>query len=736
MAPHSTGAIPIPTRPVSARAAASTSLDTDAVTPLGKSLPSNVHRSFHKPRTHLPVPALVSQDDIAVWSASHPSVELVSRSAKKWVSGHRNDSLLKRRSSLSEERIMRFEPWDFSEVALATDEVRTAFQRGNARAERPPREGVCGTYFIRGGDGDVLCVFKPVDEEATDIDMSPPALPMSQPMGFAFGDTSGSDFSLGPAHGAFSSSPLSRSPQGFNYFMHRTRSLSSDSGDEGYTQESYTIPSSGFHAGEGAYKEVAAYLLDHDRFARVPQTALATCKFSSDIPEKNKNVKHIRAHSIMTNAGDEVFEDDVIEKSTVDTFHRPHSRLRTKMGALQVFVKNEGDADDFGPGVFDKEQVQRIAILDIRTLNHDRHGGNILVTKSRSPTRRYNLVPIDHGYILPETVQSIPWPVWMDWPMVRQPLANRLKTYIEHLDADAEAHILHKELDGKLLTGSLQGLKIATMLLQKGVAAGLTLYDIGLLMYSPRDEPHHISELTKIITEAEEASVARERNFSEKELMMHPPPPLSAEDHHHRRHQSMSALYVPDSFSEDYIVKYAGRRIQEVVRLAAAKKMSVKHASTSNAGRKLQRSRSIPDFGVGIKPLQAMLHLPSEDLVAAPTPVSSPVSDAARSTPAAESLEAQMFTRSRTAPCPQFQVRIDDGKGRIALPELRSMPSPEADLFHDRSTSAPIHITREPHPMVMDHLSSGGLPPLFKASARKSSPVAPQELMAWDSGSS
>lgn len=634
---------------------------------------------------------------------------------------------------------MRFEPWDFSEVALATDEVRTAFQRGSARAERPPREGVCGTYFIRGGEGDVLCVFKPVDEEAIDIDMSPPAVSIPQPPSLAFGDSSGSDFSLGPAHGGFAS-PLSRSPLGMGYLFHRTGSLSSDSETESRTHESRTGRASGFHAGEGAYKEVAAYLLDHDRFARVPQTALATCQFSSDVPEKNKSVKHIIAHSILTNGGDEVFEDDVIEKSTVETTYSLGSRMRTKMGALQVFMKNEGDADDFGPGVFDKEQVHRIAILDIRTLNHDRHGGNILVTKSTSPNRRYNLVPIDHGYILPEFVQSIPWPVWMDWPMIREPLSARVKNYIAHLDADSEAHILHKELEGKLRPGSLQGLKIASMLLQKGVAAGLTLYDIGLMMYSRRDEPHRVSELEKIIMEAEDANDARERNFSEKELELHPPPPLSSEDHHHRRHQSMSSLNVPETFSDDYIIKYAGRRIQEVVALAVAKKVSENNSSNSPGSRKprLLRSRSIPDFGIGIKPLHALLPLRAEDLMLAPTPVSSPVSATARARSATETLEAQMFTRGHTVPRhTSIQVPIDDGSvRRIALPEPRMAQASDSSRFHDRSTSVPVNIDRAPNPLVLDDLSSGALPPLFKASNRKSSPVAAQELLAWETGSS
>lgn len=614
---------------------------------------------------------------------------------------------------------------------MATDQVRTAFRRGSARAERPPREGVCGTYFIRRNEskGAVLCVFKPVDEEATDIEMSPSQFPSTLAPSPFLGDST--DFSLGPAHGSASS--LANSPIGFNNAFHRTNSLSSDS-----EHGSRTYRASGFHAGEGAYKEVAAYLLDHERFARVPQTALATCQFSSDVPEKNKTDSESPSDSSIPSYGGTNYFNKSERLDVVLDAGRSASRhsdddgsMRTKMGAFQVYVENVGDADDYGPGVFDKDQVHRIAILDIRTLNHDRHGGNILVTKSESPDRRYDLVPIDHGYILPEVVQSVPWPVWMDWPMVKEQLSDRVKTYVEHLDADSEAHILDDELDGVLRPGSLRTLKIATLLLQKGVAAGLTLYDIGLLMYCRREDPYTRSELEKVVNEAEDAGFARERHIAEQEMPMspaHPPDGLT------RKHQSLNATRQHETYIDDYIVKYAGKRIQEIVlRVASMKKReNVPFASRSGHIPILSRARSIPDFGLGMKPMHAALtRQASYD--PAPTPMSSPVS----SPPLSSNDELETHLPNVNSPPARgapIRIPINDGSiRRIAIPELQ-VPKTRQGHVRNRSVSGMLsdEVVRSNE---QEKMSSVNLPPLFKSTSRKASPVAPLDVFAWGTGS-
>lgn len=58
----------------------------------------------------------------------------------------------------------------------------------------------------------------------------------------------------------------------------------------------------------------------------------------------------------------------------------PNEReLGYKLGSVQSYVRSECSADDMGPQKFDKGDVQRIASLDIRMCNLDRHPGNILV---------------------------------------------------------------------------------------------------------------------------------------------------------------------------------------------------------------------------------------------------------------------------------------------------------------------------------------------------------------------
>lgn len=688
---------------------------------LATSLPARANRTFHQPSTrHRPASLLSSQDDLATISwPPRPSVELVSRSARKFEAHatHRSSLL-----SDSGKNARDFQPWDFSGLVTATDKVRTAFETGCARAERPPREGVSGTYFFRRNESkaDVLGVFKPVDEEAADIDMSPTILPQthaSYPNSFS-GDA---DFSLGPAHGT--SSPLAHSPLVSSFPFHRTGSLSSES-----EFDSRFYRASGFHVGEGAYKEVAAYLLDHYNFAKVPQTALAKCNFTSDTSEKDHYDSGSPGPSFVSDSGDATESDEEGHIPTSETEQESH--LRTKMGAFQVYCHNVGDADDFGPGVFDKDQVHRIAILDIRTLNHDRHGGNILVTKSTSMDRRFDLVPIDHGFILPEVVRSIPWPVWMDWPMAREPLSDSSKRYIERLDPDSESHILEEELDGKLRSGSLQGLQIATRVLQKGVALGMTLYEIGLLMYTRRDEPGVKSELEKIMVEADEMNKSRDRGIFDNDTTGMP-----RDHYHHRRHQSMTSFQTNEALIDDFVVRYATRRMYDIMYGVAARKENQRRLSPS-APPRLSRARSIPDFGIGIKPLHALMTNDGDSAVPANTPVASPVSDSARGVDVMSSLEAQISRASdaipRRAP---IQIPINSSIQRIAIPEPRPTPHPSVGSMSGHAVAMVMGGNRSGSQMG-ERNAPNGLPPLFKPREGKSSPVAPLDVLSWDTRSS
>eukprot|EP00172_Hildenbrandia_rubra_P001343 Plantae.Rhodophyta-Hildenbrandia_rubra.ctg18798.p1 GENE.Plantae.Rhodophyta-Hildenbrandia_rubra.ctg18798~~Plantae.Rhodophyta-Hildenbrandia_rubra.ctg18798.p1 ORF type:complete len:667 (-),score=142.01 Plantae.Rhodophyta-Hildenbrandia_rubra.ctg18798:392-2392(-) len=467
-----------------------------------------------------------------------PSIELVSRSVKRWKTSHKVSIL-----PSHEQKSASFNAWDFSELSNAADSASAAFELGYGRAERPMREGVSGTYFLKRGDEkeSVLCVFKPVDEEPENPEDSR--------------SSAYSDYSMGT-------------------WRHHL---------------------AGFHAGEGAYKEVAAYLLDHDNFAGVPQTALAKCQ----LPLTYTPLHDSRGTDEYT-WGD---EDD--------------GRLRTKMGAFQAYVPNVGDADDFGPLVLPKEQASRIAVFDIRTLNHDRHGGNILVRKAKEGG--YDLVPIDHGYILPSVFSSCQWPIWMDWPCSREPVSESIKNYVNNLSAEHDAKILHEEIP-QISRASLLHLKFATMLLQKGLKNDLTLFEIGTLIFSRDSDQEDVrSELAKIIEESIDAGRSRTRHMEifrqgngevgNGKNSRPTSPKWDCEDTHGDGRETMESLSddMPE-MCEDYMLKYAGRLIDRVVsrikmekmsRAAGDGKLNGKNGNSTGSTRKsrgLMRARSIPDY--------------------------------------------------------------------------------------------------------------------------------------------
>lgn len=222
--------------------------------------------------------------------------------------------------------------------------------------------------------------------------------------------------------------------------------------------------------GQGAYREVAAYLLDHPLngrrgitgeemgFAGVPPTGLVSCL--------NKGFNH------------------------------PNG-ITPKIGSLQKFVKNNGSCEDIGPGSFPTEEVHKISVLDIRLANADRHAGNILFSKDKE-TGQTVLIPIDHGYCLPECFEDCTFE-WLYWPQARQPYSAETVEYIRSLDAEEDIAIL-KYYGWDLPIESARTLRISTMLLKKGVELGLTPYEIGTIMC--RVNINNESMIEEIVQEA------------------------------------------------------------------------------------------------------------------------------------------------------------------------------------------------------------------------------------------
>ncbi|KAM7259890.1 hypothetical protein ACFE04_015631 [Oxalis oulophora] len=231
--------------------------------------------------------------------------------------------------------------------------------------------------------------------------------------------------------------------------------------------------------GEGALREVAAYILDHPKsgprsissqmmgFSGVPPTVMVRCL--------HKGFNH-----------HEGFD---------------HSEKNVKIGSLQMFMKNSGNCEDMGPGAFPVEEVHKICVFDIRMANADRHAGNILISKGDDG--RTVLIPIDHGYCLPETFEDCFFE-WLYWPQARQPFSPDTIDYINSLDAEEDLNLL-KYFGWDVPLESARTLRISTMLLKKGVARNLTPFAIGSIMC--RQTIFKESVLEEIVREAHNSTL-------------------------------------------------------------------------------------------------------------------------------------------------------------------------------------------------------------------------------------
>jgi hypothetical protein len=203
--------------------------------------------------------------------------------------------------------------------------VRAGMANGNAPVMSS--EGTGGAYFMQDASGHQhIAVFKPVDEE-----------PMA---------------------------------------ANNTRGLPVSSTGEGLKK--------GTRVGEGALREVAAYILDHPLGGRRSFTGQGAAGFAGVPPTALVRCMHRGFRQAEGSAQPPAF----------------------KLGSMQAFVKNCGSCEDMGPHAFPVQEVHNICVLDMRLANADRHAGNILVCRD-DDGRGMSLVPIDHGYCLPESVSSI-----------------------------------------------------------------------------------------------------------------------------------------------------------------------------------------------------------------------------------------------------------------------------------------------------------------------------------------
>eukprot|EP00892_Ulva_mutabilis_P009299 jgi/Ulvmu1/6741/UM030_0076.1 len=313
------------------------------------------------------------------------------------------------------------------------------------RVPEAPREGMGGTYFVCDTSGAKVGIFKPCDEEP----MAP-----NNPKGWS-----------GRAMGAPGMKP-------------------------------------GVRVGEAALREVAAYLLDHGSFAGVPPACLVSMRHPS------LSYAACGSGAAAAAAVAAAADDDSAGPSPAPVppgvAAVPDQRLIApvgpgglKLGSLQAFAAHESDANDVAPQRYCSDSVHRIGVLDIRLLNLDRHAGNLLVSDvARSCARLgidaaggpqlHALVPIDHGYALPEALHN-PYFEWQYWPQASVPFSEEVRAYVADLDGAADAAMLAARMP-ELRQESLRCLRVTTMLLKRGVAAGLTLFEMAAMMTRPVED--------------------------------------------------------------------------------------------------------------------------------------------------------------------------------------------------------------------------------------------------------
>lgn len=196
------------------------------------------------------------------------------------------------------------------------------------------------------------------------------------------------------------------------------RSQNNPKGIEDDYDANYGIPQ-----GEGVLREVAAYRLDKDtHFSGVPRTTLVTLR-SPDF--RNNNMV---------------------------------------LGSLQEFVTNDGDLWDIGPGMLEASEVEKIAFLDLRLWNNDRHAGNIL-RKGRQ------LIPIDHGAALP-VKWGRQWWEWQNWSVVERPPSPAVRMAAQRLDPIGDAKKVAQLGLGPAVQRTV---RLAGQLLQLAMARGVPM---------------------------------------------------------------------------------------------------------------------------------------------------------------------------------------------------------------------------------------------------------------------
>jgi hypothetical protein len=128
------------------------------------------------------------------------------------------------------------------------------------------------------------------------------------------------------------------------------------------------------------------------------------------------------------------------------------------------------------------------------------------------------LIPIDHGYALPHTLEDVCFE-WEFWPQASIPYSDDVKEYVAMLDADADVEYL-RENDIELQASSERVLRVCTLVLKEAVRRNFTAANIASML--SRKMSNRKSDIEKIAAQAASTAIAEGR--SERGLLVHKSP--------------------------------------------------------------------------------------------------------------------------------------------------------------------------------------------------------------------
>ncbi|KAH8740116.1 hypothetical protein FG386_001777 [Cryptosporidium ryanae] len=331
-------------------------------------------------------------------------------------------------------------------------EVKLAMQR-NVHP-RLTLDGTGATYRMYNAKGQVIAMFKPLDEEA----FSP------------------------------------NNPRGYQGKL----------GQQGFR--------SGVLSGEGASREVATAIWDayYHNFAGVPDTTLLEAcheafNYSSwskvtlewgDIFEKN-NSKINEDISVNWKLG--AFQEYISTSETVGNFNPSIFSIRDvhRIGILDICLFNL-DRNDSNILVLPNPPNYSAKITNSSSNNISNSPYEHPLSTPDGKRTKYKLVPIDHGLCLPDVldVAQFDW-IWYDWPQSKIPFNRSELKVIKHMNPDADAERLKRKL--LIRSECLRSMQVSVRWLKLAASMHLNLFQIaGFLCREDLEIPSFMEQLIQL----------------------------------------------------------------------------------------------------------------------------------------------------------------------------------------------------------------------------------------------